>query len=479
MSVSEQSTVNLDGTTRIEVAAGDSVNSAIRVNMVAGTVTISGADGAIQDGVDPLIRATVKDYPNSNPIAVVSVNTNGDPVSASGMTDAEFAAHLPLAIAEPVSVDDNGGSLTVDGVFFQAIQPVSGTFFQATQPISAAALPLPAGAATSALQTQPGVDIGDVTVNNAAGASAVNIQDGGNSVTVDGTVAVSAVTSITNVVHVDDNAGSLTVDGTVSITANSAVNVAQLAGTTTDTNSGNKSAGTLRVVLATDQPALTNKLLVTPDSVALPANQSVNVAQFGASNISTGTGAGGAGIPRVTVSNDSNVIVTPPTLTKGTQGATGFSTQDLKDAGRVNLIFYAVGAAAGATTVETMITLTKASDTSAISTGTTFVITSGKRWRINNITFASQGSATATLQTSTFALRINTAGAVIVSSTPLVLSARTSTPATASSWDRFTFAIPDGIEFLGNGTIQFGVSANAVFVTNAPTWHVVITGFEY
>lgn len=53
-------------------------------------------------------------------------------------------------------------------------------------PISAAALPLPTGAATSALQTQPGVDIGDVTVNNAAGAAAVNIQDGGNSITVDG-----------------------------------------------------------------------------------------------------------------------------------------------------------------------------------------------------------------------------------------------------------------------------------------------------
>jgi hypothetical protein len=38
-----------------------------------------------------------------------------------------------------------------------------------------------------------------------------------------------------------------------------------LLGTAVDVNSGNKSAGTLRVVLATDQPALTNKLLVTPD----------------------------------------------------------------------------------------------------------------------------------------------------------------------------------------------------------------------
>jgi hypothetical protein len=48
---------------------------------------------------------------------------------------------------------------------------------------------------------------------------------------------------------------------------------------TVDTNSGVKSASTIRVILATDQPQLTNKILVTPDSVALPANQSVNVNQ--------------------------------------------------------------------------------------------------------------------------------------------------------------------------------------------------------
>lgn len=65
--------------------------------------------------------------------------------------------------------------------------------------------------------------------------------------------------------------------------ANQSVNVAQLAGTTTDTNSGNKSAGTLRVVLATDQPQLTNKLLVTPD-----ANSAVNVAQVGGSAVVAG-----------------------------------------------------------------------------------------------------------------------------------------------------------------------------------------------
>lgn len=93
----------------------------------------------------------------------------------------------------------------------------------------------------------------------------------------------------------------------VALPANQSVNLNQVVGTAADVNSGTKSAGTLRVVLATDQPALTNKLLVTPDSVALPANQSVNAAQFGGTNVSTGTGAGGAGIPRVTISNDSSL----------------------------------------------------------------------------------------------------------------------------------------------------------------------------
>lgn len=57
------------------------------------------------------------------------------------------------------------------------------------------------------------------------------------------------------------NAGVAPVDATNGL----AVDNKAWGGTAVDTNSGSKSAGTLRVVLATDQPALTNKLLVTPD----------------------------------------------------------------------------------------------------------------------------------------------------------------------------------------------------------------------
>ena len=80
-----------------------------------------------------------------------------------------------------------------------------------TQPISAASLPLPTGAATSAAQLPDGHN---VTVDNAAGAAAVNIQDGGNAITVDGTVTANATlsaetTKVIGTVRCIGNAGAV------------------------------------------------------------------------------------------------------------------------------------------------------------------------------------------------------------------------------------------------------------------------------
>jgi hypothetical protein len=54
---------------------------------------------------------------------------------------------------------------------------------------------------------------------------------------------------------------------------------------------------------------------VVPVSGTVAVTQSTspwvtNITQFGSTNVSTGTGASGAGIPRVTVSNDSNILAT-------------------------------------------------------------------------------------------------------------------------------------------------------------------------
>lgn len=75
-----------------------------------------------------------------------------------------------VTVAEPVSVDDNAASLTVDATTW----------------------PLPTGAATSAAQLP---DSHNVTIDNAAAGAAVNIQDGGNSITIDGTVTANPATS--------------------------------------------------------------------------------------------------------------------------------------------------------------------------------------------------------------------------------------------------------------------------------------------
>jgi hypothetical protein len=63
-------------------------------------------------------------------------------------------------------------------------------------------------------------------------------------------------------------------------------------------------AGTANATVVSVQGiASMTKLLVTPDSVALPANQSVNTAQVNGVATSTGTGVAGTGTQRVTLSN--------------------------------------------------------------------------------------------------------------------------------------------------------------------------------
>lgn len=123
----------------------------------------------------------------------------------------------------------------------------------------------------------------------------------------DGSQKTQVVDGAGNVIGATSNALDVNVKSNAA--TNQSVNIAQLAGTTTDTNSGSKSAGTLRVVLATDQPALTNKLLVTPDSVALPANQSVNVSQINGVTPLMGVGASGTGAPRVVQANDAGKTI--------------------------------------------------------------------------------------------------------------------------------------------------------------------------
>jgi hypothetical protein len=94
----------------------------------------------------------------------------------------------------------------IGGVKFQRIKLIHGADGVNAGDVSTAnGLPVSLIAGTASIGTlaaNSGVDIGDVTINNASGASAVNIQDGGNSITIDN----ADITSIKTAVETIDNA---------------------------------------------------------------------------------------------------------------------------------------------------------------------------------------------------------------------------------------------------------------------------------
>lgn len=102
--------------------------------------------------------------------------------------------------ASAVNIQDGGNTITVDGTVAATqsgtwnINNISGT------------VSLPTGAATAANQLADGHN---VTVDNASGASAVNIQDGGNTITVDGTVTANLSATDNAVLdNIDTNTGN-------------------------------------------------------------------------------------------------------------------------------------------------------------------------------------------------------------------------------------------------------------------------------
>lgn len=147
---------------------------------------------------------------------------------------------------------------------------------------------------------------------------------------------------------------------------------------------------------------------------------------------------------------------------------------------RKNINLYATAFASGATTIETIFTLTFAPNVGATSTLTTYPITNAKHFRITSLILSTVGNAVATAETTTFSLRVNASGACVVTSTPILTSFRLATTAVAGAIDRIFINPTDGIEVNNNGGgIQFCVTANSVFVANAPTWDVEISGYEY
>lgn len=76
------------------------------------SATVTGADGAIEDGVTASIRATVKNYTDSNPLAVILVDTNGDPIGGSAVSISDGSDVAEGATTDVAVTGDNAGTVS-------------------------------------------------------------------------------------------------------------------------------------------------------------------------------------------------------------------------------------------------------------------------------------------------------------------------------------------------------------------------------
>lgn len=255
---------------------GTTDNSAFTAGTSTGTPTMGfyhSTIDAVTDGRAAAVAITANRAQHSN-----LRNASGTEVGT---------ASTPLQ----VSIANTGANATAVKVDGSAVtQPVSGTFWQATQPVS-----------------------GTVTANAGTNlnTSALALESGGNLDDIDAALDASVIVQ------------EATTSGTKGITAYGAVTTSKPTYTTAksdalslDTN------GLLRVSLA-DTPANTNKFLVTPDSVALPANQSVNVSQINGVTPLMGNGTTGTGSQRVTIASDNTAFAVNATLSAETTKVIG------------------------------------------------------------------------------------------------------------------------------------------------------------
>lgn len=240
--------VPVSGTVTANLSATDNAvlddialdTEAIKTSL-AGTLTVTGGGGGVEytegDTDATIVGSAIMFESNTgtNTISAVS-NTTPLPISdAGGTLTVDGTVAITNAGITTIAGAVSGTEMQVD-VLTMPTTAVTGTFWQATQPVSLASAPTTTVTATDldirplvntdvvtaelsavdnavldtiaakdfATQTTlaamnakmvTGTDIGDVTINNASGASAVNIQDGGNTITVDGAVTVTNATA--------------------------------------------------------------------------------------------------------------------------------------------------------------------------------------------------------------------------------------------------------------------------------------------
>ncbi len=348
-----------------------------------------------------------------------------------------------------------GGILTIQGDPSGTPIPISGSI-TATNPSVAAT-----GAAVPADATYAGMNVGGNltgltgTVNGLNTVLAAAIPAGTNIIgnvridqTTPGTtngVQLTAGTAIAGKVGIDQTTPGTTngvqVNAALPAGANTIGAVTQASGPWTVTGSGTAGTAAAGVVTIQGIAAMT-PIVVDPSG----GTGSVNVAQFGGNNVVTGTGVGGNGIPRVTVSSDSSLTSVGTVTTVTTVAAVTAITNALP-AGS-NII--------GNVRID--------QTTPGTTNGVQVTSTTAAAWQAEGVTaFGSITNAYVTIFTPSASTKIlfmrnNTNAAISVSMD-------------GGSTTNFTFDSGDqiAIDYVGNGLISATAAIQIKYAVGAPT----------
>lgn len=135
-------------------------------NQATEITSLSSIDGKLTttgSGLKVDVQTSV--LPTGGSTSALQTSGNATLTAISGQLPATLGQKL-MANSLSCAIASDQSALPVTGTFWQATQPVSGTFWQATQPVSAASLPLPTGAATSALQTTGNTSLSTIATNS-------------------------------------------------------------------------------------------------------------------------------------------------------------------------------------------------------------------------------------------------------------------------------------------------------------------------
>lgn len=223
---------------------------------------------------------------------------------------------------------------------------------------------------------------------------------------------------------------------------------------------GTGTAGTANSGVVTVQGiASMTKLLVTPDSVALPANQSVNVAQINAVTPLMGNGVTGTGSQRVTIASDNTPfqIIGQDTQTTTTPTVTASA--------------YSAGNCVGGFNA---VTISRANGSNGLIQNVILMSKTGLTPTLTVFLFNANPSSSTCTDKSTFTLNVADLPKLIAAPFALTLSAPNgATPSMAELANMARPFIAGGSSGSGVQTIYFGMTVTAA-VTPASTSEFIV-----